>query len=39
LAGDIAAPVALTRQAALVVEHCRRQGGAARAPLPLVSYH
>jgi len=39
LAGDIAAPVALARQAALVVDHCRRQGGAARAPLRLVSSH
>lgn len=37
LDGEIAAPVALSRQAALVVEHCRRQGGAGRAPLRLVS--
>ena len=37
LAGNIAAPVALARQASLVIDHCRRQGGAARAPLRLVS--
>jgi len=37
LAGGIAAPIALARQASLVIDHCRRQGGAARAPLRLVS--
>jgi anthranilate phosphoribosyltransferase len=37
LDGEVAAPVALARQAALVVEHCRREGGAARQPLRLVS--
>ncbi len=37
LAGEVAAPVALARQAALVIDHCRRQGGAGRQPLRLVS--
>ena len=37
LDGEVAAPVALARQAALVVDHCRREGGAARQPLRLVS--
>jgi len=37
LAGEVAAPVALARQASLVVDHCRRQGGAGRQPLRLVS--
>jgi anthranilate phosphoribosyltransferase len=37
LGGELAPPVALARQAALVEDHCRRQGGAARAPLRLVS--
>jgi len=39
LDGVARAPVALTRQAALIVQHCREQGGAARAPLRLVSSH
>jgi anthranilate phosphoribosyltransferase len=34
LDGKVAAPVALTRQAALIIEHCRQ---AARQPLKLVS--
>jgi anthranilate phosphoribosyltransferase len=37
LAGEVAAPVALARQAALVIDHCRRQGAAGRQPLRLVS--
>ena len=37
LDGEVAAPVALARQATLVVEHCRRQGAAGREPLRLVS--
>jgi len=37
LEGKARAPAALARQAALIVQHCRDQGGAARAPLKLVS--
>ena len=37
LDGKAAAPAALARQAALVVQHCREQGGAGRQPLRLVS--
>jgi anthranilate phosphoribosyltransferase len=37
LEGRARAPAALARQAALIVQHCREQGGAARAPLRLVS--
>jgi anthranilate phosphoribosyltransferase len=37
LEGEAQAPVAITRQVALIVEHCRGQGSAARAPLRLVS--
>ena len=35
--GESAAPVALARQVALIVDHCRRQGAAGRQPLRLVS--
>jgi anthranilate phosphoribosyltransferase len=37
LEGRARAPAALARQAALIVQHCREQGGAARAPLRLVT--
>ena len=37
LGGRGQVPVALARQAALIVQHCREQGSAARAPLRLVS--
>ena len=37
LEGKARAPAALSRQAALIVQHCREQGGAGRAPLRLVS--
>ena len=37
LEGRARAPAALARQAALIVHHCREQGGAGRQPLRLVS--
>lgn len=37
LAGEIAPPATLARQAALVVEHCRAQAASVRPPLRLVS--
>jgi anthranilate phosphoribosyltransferase len=37
LDGKVPAPLALTRQAALIVEHCRRIAAAGREPLKLVS--
>ena len=37
VAGEIAPPVTLARQAALVVEHCRAQAASVRPPLRLVS--
>ena len=37
LDGKKPAPAALARQAALIVEHCRQAGSAARQPLKLVS--
>jgi len=37
LEGKARAPAALARQAALIVQHCREQGGAGRQPLRLVS--
>ena len=37
LDGKVPAPVALSRQASLVIDHCRRQGAAGRQPLRLVS--
>jgi anthranilate phosphoribosyltransferase len=37
LDGKEPAPAALARQAALIVEHCRQAGSAARQPLKLVS--
>jgi anthranilate phosphoribosyltransferase len=37
LEGSARTPIGLTRQVALIVQHCREQGSAARAPLRLVS--
>ena len=37
LDGEARAPIGLARQVALIVQHCREQGSAARAPLRLVS--
>jgi len=37
LDGRIAAPAALAREVALIVEHCRRSASAQRQPLRLVS--
>jgi anthranilate phosphoribosyltransferase len=37
LEGKTPAPVALARQAALIVEHCRNAASAGRQPLKLVS--
>ena len=37
LEGRARAPAALARQAALIVQHCREQGGAGRQPLRLVT--
>jgi len=34
--GAIPVPVALARQVALIAEHCKAAGGAARAPLYLI---
>jgi anthranilate phosphoribosyltransferase len=37
LDGEARAPIGLARQVALIVQHCREQGSAARQPLRLVS--